>query len=1131
MNRFLATFLSLLIACGLASEAFSASTGKISGKVVDTNGDPLPGTNVVIVGTTQGASTDGNGDYFILNVTPGTYTLQVSMVGYTTVTQSGVRVNIDLTTPVNFSGQFAMAEEALGLDEITVIAERPVVQADISANVQNLTEQEIETLPITSITEAVELQAGVLTNLYGDLSIRGSDLSEIAYTVDGLSMRDGRDNTPMSTVSVTAIQDVKVQTGGFNAEYGNVRSGLVNIVTKEGRKDRYSFDAFLRYSPPQEEFFGPHPNDMNDPGYLLKPFIDPKVAFTGTHTPESGWDIYSRRNFPEATGWSNFALDLIAQPSNPYYGVGIVDDPNVDESTLDPSELKVNNGLLDVMLFYFRKDFSIEPSKHDIDMSLGGPLLPPMMGADLGGLRFFGSVKRERRPYLSYFLINSYMNDFWRMKVTSDVRTNIKASVEFLINRESGLQQNENGFPQIFRGNGALATVDDHPEDRIGGGYYEPLYSDSFFGVSDRERINVGFRMTHVLSPKTFYEFRVQRMHSAFDLQIPPERDLQTVVKRFPRNPDFPAPEPIQQVVEVTQNEIGLAETPFGWGLRNESYNRMEFGSGWAQAQDSSKVTVWTTKIDITSQRNQVAQFKAGFEYIFSQYRIGHGHFEFRRANKTPGYDWDRDPAQIAAYVQTKLEFNAMIANLGLRLDHWNGRGDWWVYDDWASAFGAKFGEAELPNVLEQAPIKKQTFISPRLGVSFPMTADSKLFFNYGHFRQMLDARNLFSIFSSDSFAITEMGNPNHPMPRSINYELGFEQNLFDRYLLRLSGYYKANDEQPNLVSYTNLDQSVAYAFSEPLNYDDIRGFELTIRKRRGKWVGGFVNYTFMQTKDGNFGFGSRFENRLSQAQFIRDTRFHYQNKPVSRPFGSAALEFYTPRDYGTKVAGFHPLGNWEAAFLVNWRAGQHEDWFGPEEVSLSGVSNNVQWRDFWNWDLRLTKRFGNLATLYIDVENLFNQKRLNPGSFGGQGSFGDRDLYMASLHLDPDKAFEGLTDAEIPYAFPPGDDRPGDFRTDDRFVPIEIVGKAADLPADGLPGTAEITPGLPTGLEPDRRLLWYVADSDTYQEYRNGSWGVADPGFLKEVLDKKLYIDMPNERMGRFLFPRRVFFGLRFSL
>ena len=386
MNRFLATFLSLLIACGLASEAFSASTGKISGKVVDTNGDPLPGTNVVIVGTTQGASTDGNGDYFILNVTPGTYTLQVSMVGYTTVTQSGVRVNIDLTTPVNFSGQFAMAEEALGRDEITVIAERPVVQADISANVQYLTAQEIETLPVTSLTEAIELQAGVLTSPLGDLSIRGSDLSEISYTVDGMSMRDGRDNTPMSTVSVTAIQDAKVQTGGFNAEYGNVRSGLVNIVTKEGRKDRYSFDAFLRYSPTKEEWFGPLPNDLNDPGVTIKPWIDPKVAFAGTNTPESGWDIYSRRQFGPFQGWDNYALELVAQPFNPYHGVGIVDDPNVDESTLDPSELKINSDLQDIMLFYHRKDLNVAASNHDIDMSLGGPLLPPMMGADLGGL-------------------------------------------------------------------------------------------------------------------------------------------------------------------------------------------------------------------------------------------------------------------------------------------------------------------------------------------------------------------------------------------------------------------------------------------------------------------------------------------------------------------------------------------------------------------------------------------------------------------------------------------------------------------------------------------------------------------------------------------------------------------------
>ncbi len=151
MRRLFLLGLALLLVAGVSVVSYASSTGKISGKVVDTNGDPLSGANVVIVGGTQGASTDGNGDYFILNVTPGTYTLQVSMVGYTTVTQSGVRVNIDLTTPVNFSGQFAMAEEALGLDEITVIAERPVVQADISANVQYLTSQEIVTLPVTSL--------------------------------------------------------------------------------------------------------------------------------------------------------------------------------------------------------------------------------------------------------------------------------------------------------------------------------------------------------------------------------------------------------------------------------------------------------------------------------------------------------------------------------------------------------------------------------------------------------------------------------------------------------------------------------------------------------------------------------------------------------------------------------------------------------------------------------------------------------------------------------------------------------------------------------------------------------------------------------------------------------------------
>ena len=96
--------------------------------------------------------------------------------------------------------------------------------------------------------------------------------------------------------------------------------------------------------------------------------------------------------------------------------------------------------------------------------------------------------------------------------------------------------------------------------------------------------------------------------------------------------------------------------------------------------------------------------------------------------------------------------------------------------------------------------------------------------------------------------------------------------------------------------------------------------------------------------------------------------------------------------------------------------------------------------------------------------------------------------------------------------------------------MPIEIVSAAGDLPANGLPGDAEVTAGLPTGLESDRRVLWYVQETGQYHEYQNGNWAQANQDFVNEVLDNKLYIDMPNNDFIWFLNPRRVNLGLRFS-
>ena len=231
--------------CILALLAFTATTvfaqtGKIAGQVIDEgSGDTMPGVNVAIVGTTQGAVTDVDGYYFVNNVRPGTYTLRASFIGFVSETVENLRVSTGLTTETNFT----LREEAVGLAEIVVTSERPIVQLDVSANVSILDPADFVDLPIAGVSEVLDLQAGIEPGL----QIRGGGVGEIAFVVDGMNLRTGRDHNPFTNISYTSLEEVQVQTGGFNAEYGNVRSGIINVTTKEPPRDRFNFiiDTFF----------------------------------------------------------------------------------------------------------------------------------------------------------------------------------------------------------------------------------------------------------------------------------------------------------------------------------------------------------------------------------------------------------------------------------------------------------------------------------------------------------------------------------------------------------------------------------------------------------------------------------------------------------------------------------------------------------------------------------------------------------------------------------------------------------------------------------------------------------------------------------------------------------------------
>jgi hypothetical protein len=208
-----------------------SQSGKISGKVTDiATNEPLPFVNILIEGTNTGAASDLDGNYFIINVPPGTYSVRASAIGYNSVTVRNINVASGFTTNIDFT----LVSTALELSEdVVVIATKPLVQKDLTASTSVVSDELISQLPVTEIRDVLQLQAGIVSE-GADLHIRGGRKGQIAFQIDGVPVTDSYDGSTVIDVAADAVKELQVISGAFNAEYGQAMSGVVNIVTKDG---------------------------------------------------------------------------------------------------------------------------------------------------------------------------------------------------------------------------------------------------------------------------------------------------------------------------------------------------------------------------------------------------------------------------------------------------------------------------------------------------------------------------------------------------------------------------------------------------------------------------------------------------------------------------------------------------------------------------------------------------------------------------------------------------------------------------------------------------------------------------------------------------------------------------------
>lgn len=252
---------------------YAGTTGKLAGTIKDAQtGEPLVGANVIIEGTNFGAATNLNGEYVILNISPGRYNVKFSFIGYETIAIQNVIIVVDQTTLL----QIELNPQTIQVDEIVVTARTPLIQKDVTGSISVITREEIDALPVSTFTELLSLQAGV-TGSGSNLHVRGGRSNEVAYMIDGTIVVDPLLGGLATDINNDAIQEMSLLSGTFNAEYGNALSGVVNIVTRDG-SDKFSAKLEARTSEfGIDRYTSLHENRIN--GSISGPIVSPEFNF------------------------------------------------------------------------------------------------------------------------------------------------------------------------------------------------------------------------------------------------------------------------------------------------------------------------------------------------------------------------------------------------------------------------------------------------------------------------------------------------------------------------------------------------------------------------------------------------------------------------------------------------------------------------------------------------------------------------------------------------------------------------------------------------------------------------------------------------------------------------------------
>ena len=207
------------------------TTGTVSGTIKDPQGGVLPGATVTLVSDAQATRlapvvTNESGDFVVVNVAPGEYTLEVELASFKTLKRSGVAVSPGSRVAV---GNLTL--DLGGTTEIvTVKGETPVIQSSTGERSFTVSPEEVENLPLADRNFAT--LASLAPGVDGTSRIGGGGATN--FMMDGIGTMDTGSNRLLVAVNVASIAEVKVLTSSYQAEFGRSSGLQITAVTKSG---------------------------------------------------------------------------------------------------------------------------------------------------------------------------------------------------------------------------------------------------------------------------------------------------------------------------------------------------------------------------------------------------------------------------------------------------------------------------------------------------------------------------------------------------------------------------------------------------------------------------------------------------------------------------------------------------------------------------------------------------------------------------------------------------------------------------------------------------------------------------------------------------------------------------------